>query len=56
MAKRDKNKSFSDWEEDWIEQDKEFEENQMRRQREKQRRIARQQNNKYNSDDWDDIE
>lgn len=54
MAKRDKNRSYMDWEYDWMEGAQE-EEN--RREREKERRAQKLQNSKkYDTDDWDDID
>ena len=53
MAKRDKNRSYMDWELEWREDVHEEEE---RKNREKERRAKKLQNRKYTTDDWDDIE
>jgi hypothetical protein len=53
MAKRDKNRSYMDWEYEWEENTRE-EEN--RKNREKERRAKKLQSHKYTTDDWDDVE
>ena len=54
MAKRDKNRSYMDWEYEWMEQT--HAEND-RKEREKERRARKLNNSKrYETDDWDDVE
>lgn len=53
MAKRDKNRSYMDWEYEWQEDIHEEEE---RKNREKERRVKKLQSHKYDTKDWDDIE
>lgn len=54
MSKRDKNRSYMDWEYEWMENAQEEE---RRKEREKQRRAQKLQNSKrYETDDWDDVE
>lgn len=48
MAKRDKNRSFSDWEEDWGQY-----EDDSKKELQRDRRNKR--NKKYNSEDWDEL-
>ena len=49
MAKRDKNRSYDDWEDDWRDEED------SKKQRDKERKNQRVQ--KYtNSEDWNDVE
>lgn len=51
MAKRDKNRSYADWEFEWMDS---VHEEENRKMREKERRAQKLQNRKYDTDDWDD--
>lgn len=53
MAKRDKNRSYMEWEYEWQESAREEED---RKNREKERRARKLQSHKYTTDDWDDVE
>ena len=54
MAKRDKNRSYMDWEYEWMEQVHK-EENQKRL-RDEERRSRREQKSQYTHYDWNDEE
>lgn len=52
MAKRDKNRSYMEWEYEWIENDNSYQEENSKREKQKKRREQKLQNPKYMTD-WD---